>query len=117
TPTTPTDTGTAPVAPSLEATITPDVIHAGDEITLSVVVSGYAILDPTAVPAPAPTEGEGHVHVWFDGALIGATWYPETPIDSTGVAVGAHEFRIGLVNSGHTELDPPVEVVLPLTVE
>jgi hypothetical protein len=74
-------------------------------------------VDPTAMPAPPVVEGEGHIHVYFDGELLGAFWTLSETLDTTGAAPGEHQIDLGLQNSEHGELEPPVHATLTLTLQ
>lgn len=114
-----TSTSTTEVAePSLSFTLSPDPVLAGEIVQVEVFIENYTLVDPTTTPPPTPAEGEGHFHIYADGAYIGALWVDAFELQTSAEDAGAsYELRLALVDSGHNELDPPVEALGTLTVE
>ena len=123
-------TGSSAQAPASEASeaaaeitleVTADKTHAvqpGDEIRITVNVTGFA-LDGTEVGSDAVPDS-GHYHVYLgdpqgepllvsaDGSAI-----VKVPADVTD---GTHSLRVQLRNHDHSPLDPPVETTVRLII-
>ncbi|WP_420604440.1 hypothetical protein [Methylobacterium sp.] len=115
----------APASETAAAAITLDVtadkthaVQPGDEIRITVSVTGFA-LDGTKVGAGA-APGSGHYHVYLGDAqgeplLVSAegSAVVKVPADVTD---GTHSLRVRLRNHDHSPLGPPVEATVRLIV-
>ena len=58
--------------------------------------------------------GDGHIHYYVDGAMT--MYYSPDPIQLTGLAEGAHEVILKLVDDSHADLVPSVADTVNFTV-
>ena len=108
-------------AASITLEVTADKTHAvqpGDEIRITVSVTGFA-LDGTKVGAET-VPGSGHYHVYLgdtqgEPLLVSAegSAIVKVPADVTD---GTHSLRVQLRNHDHSPLDPPVETTVRLII-
>ena len=112
---------TSEAAAAITLEVTADKTHAvqpGDEIHITVSVTGFA-LDGTKVGAEV-APGSGHYHVYLGDAqgeplLVSAegSAIVKVPADVTD---GTHSLRVQLRNHDHSPLDPPVEATVRLII-
>ena len=87
-------------------------VQPGDEITLTIEVSGFT-LDPAKMDQ-ANEDGVGHYRVYLDNAsgedylAQGANNTMKITIPET-ITDGSHDLRVVLHNNDHTPLDPTAE--------
>jgi hypothetical protein len=91
---------------------------AGEMVTVTVAVQNFKLVAPGGPNVP----GEGHYHVYLDGATGGnylaAGQTPTKPVTiPVGTTPGAHTLRVNISNNDHSPLTPPVEEILPITVQ
>ena len=108
-------------AASITLEVTADKTHAvqpGDEIRITVSVTGFA-LDGTKVGAETVPDS-GHYHVYLgdtqgEPLLVSAerSAIVKVPADVTD---GTHSLRVQLRNHDHSPLDPPVETTVRLII-
>ena len=120
-------TAQAPASEASEAAaaialeVTADKTHAvqpGDEIRITVSVTGFALDGANLGAGTAP--GSGHYHVYLGDArgeplLVSAegSAIVKVPADVTD---GTHSLRVQLRNHDHSPLDPPVETTVRLII-
>ena len=108
-------------ATAITLAVTADKTHAvqpGDEIRITVSVTGFA-LDNEKLGAEA-SPGSGHYHVYL-GASQGEPLLVSADESATvkvpdDVTDGTHSLRIQLRNHDHSPLDPPVETTVRLII-
>ena len=122
--------GSSPQAPASEVDeaaaaikleVSADKTHAvqpGDEIRITVSVTGFALDGAKLGAGAAP--GSGHYHVYLgdtqgEPLLVSAegSAVVKVPADVTD---GTHSLRIQLRNHDHSPLDPPVETTVRLII-
>ena len=87
-------------------------VQPGDEITLTIEVSGFT-LDPAKMDQ-ANEEGVGHYRVYLDNAS-GQDYLAQGADNTLKITVpetitdGSHDIRVVLHNNDHTPLDPTAE--------
>ena len=95
--------------------VSADKTHAvqpGDEITLTIEVSGFT-LDPAKMDQ-ANEAGVGHYRIYLDSAS-GEDYLAQGADDTMKVTIpetitdGSHDLRVVLHNNDHTPLDPAAE--------
>ena len=111
----------ARAAAAITLDVTADKTHAvqpGDEIRITVSVTGFALDGTKAGTGAAP--GSGHYHAYLGDAqgeplLVSAegSAIVKVPDDVTD---GTHSLRIQLRNHDHSPLDPPVETTVRLII-
>jgi hypothetical protein len=101
--------------PTIAATADVTMLRAGEEMILTVTVSGFSLVDPG--PAPPNASGQGHFHVYLDTAS-GASYLLATHetmphiLVPEGTSAGAHTLRLELVENDHS----PIEGATPATI-
>lgn len=103
--------------PTISATVMPDPVAAAGMATVTITVTNFKL-----VPPGPNAPGEGHYHIYLDNAVGGN--YLATGQTPTKVIVipaqttpGMHSLRVNLTHNDHSPLSPPVETVVPFTVQ
>jgi hypothetical protein len=91
---------------------------AGSKVTVTVTVTNFKLV----APKTPNVAGEGHYHVYLDGAQGGNYLAAgQTPTKLITIPAntmpGPHTLRVNISNNDHSPLSPPVEDILPITVE
>ena len=108
-------------AAAITLAVTADKTHAvqpGDEIRITVNVTGF-VLDGTRMGAET-APGSGHYHVYLGDSqgeplLVSADGSASVTVPAD-VTDGTHSLRVQLRNHDHSPLDPPVETTVRLII-
>jgi len=117
--------GCSQASPSIKIIGPSGPIFAIGDVTLSVDVSNFKIVDKQG---QANVKGEGHLHYFMDVAAPTAQGKPAVTEPGTyahvtdtsytwhNIGGGSHTFSVELVNNDHTPLNPPVVASVTLLV-
>lgn len=113
------------IEPSVKFLAPPANVYSIGDVSVSVDVSNFTIIDKQGQPA---VSGEGHLHYFLDvtaptasgtPAVTAAGTYASTADLSytwTNVGTGHHTISVELVNNDHTPLNPPVVATMDVLV-
>jgi len=106
-------------APSVTASSNATSVLAGGQLTLTVSVTNFALVDPAT--NTVNVDGHGHYHVYLDDATgasyLAATSEATTPVTiPASTAAGLHTLKVQLFNNDHSALSPEVSDTIEFTV-
>ena len=111
-------TGGSTGEPSVELSVTPDTMAAGDTVAATITVQNFVLEEPVGQPNE---DGHGHFHIYLDDATgidyLLAGQDPEVNVEiPSDTAPGAHTLRVSLGKNNHAPLSPAVEDIVDITV-